>query len=157
MDSEVSILLDRVENELLTARSLDKLSEDKDKASTFDLPKGTTFYSSVISHAYYSIFYCAKAYLLSKKIKLQSKQGQHQQVYFQFKKLVKERIIEKELFKIYEELKIKADSLLEILHNEKEKRKTFTYETIPQANKQPAKDSINNAMEFISHIRKMIY
>jgi len=156
MDSEVSILLNRAENELLLARSLDRLSWDDREASAFQLPKGTTFYSGVISHCYYAIFYCAKAYLLSKGIKLKSKQGQHQQVYFEFKKLVREGIIEKEILRIYEELKIKAESLLEILSTEKEKRKTFTYETISQANKQPAEDSIKNAISFISHIRRMI-
>ena len=156
MDSEVNLLLDRAENELLVARSLVKLSENKEDASIFELPEGTTFYSGAISHSYYAIFYCAKAYLLSKGIKLSSKQGQHQQVYFKFKNLVKEGVIEGELLKIYEDLKIKAESLLEILHNEKEKRKTFTYETHSQANKEPAEESLKNATFFIAHIRKFI-
>lgn len=155
MDSEVSMLLDRAENELVIALALDKLSEKEDLASPLDIPRGTTFYSSVISHCYYAIFNSAKAYLVSKKVKLE-KQGQHQQVYFAFRRMVKEGIIEKELLKIYEDLKVKAESLLEILNSEREKRKTFTYETVAQANKKPAEDSIKNAKEFISHIKRMI-
>lgn len=155
MDSEVRLLIDKAENEFLAALALNNLSENENNASIFEIPRGTTFYSSVISHCYYAIFNCTKAYLLSKNIKLE-KQGQHQQVYYLFRKMVKEGVIEQELLNIYEEIKVKAESLLEILSSEREKRKMFTYETIPQANKQPAEDSIKNAKEFISHLRKMI-
>lgn len=156
MDSMASILLNRSENEILAARLLGKLSDNEELAKNLELPKGTTFYSAVINHSYYAIFYCAKAYLLAKGIYLRSKQGQHQQVYHKFRRLVKEGVIDNELLKIYEEIKIKAESLLEILHNEKEKRRTFTYETIPQANKEPAEDSIKNAIIFVSHLKKVM-
>src|SRR3989338_1352783 len=156
MDSEVSLLLDRAYNELLAARSLSKLSEDNKLKTEMLLPPQTTFYSSVISHSYYSIFYSAKAYLLHKNIKLSSEQGQHQQVYFKFKQLVQKGILQEELLDIYEDIKLKAEKLLEVLHEEKEKRKIFTYQTIPQANKSPAQDSIKNASFFISHIKSFI-
>src|SRR3989344_4651072 len=100
MDSRVNLFLQRADNEMLTARSLKKLSEDEKELIIFAIPKGTTFYSSVISHSYYAIFYSAKAYLVSKNIELISKQGQHQQVYFKLKKLVKEGVMDKELLKI---------------------------------------------------------
>jgi hypothetical protein len=41
------------------------------------------------------------------------------------------------------------------LKTEKDKRTNFSYETIPQANKQPAEDSLNNAIFFISHIKAL--
>ncbi len=156
MDSKVSLLLQRADNEILTGRSLKKLSEDEKETISFELPQGTTFYSAVISHSYYAIFYSTKAYLTSKNINLKSTQGQHQQVYFKFKKLVREGIIEEELLKIYEEVKIKAEVLLDIIKNERDKRHNFTYETIPQANKSPAGESLKNAEFFVAHMKRFI-
>lgn len=156
MDSKASLFMQRADNEMLAAISLKKLSEDEKGLTAFALPKGTTFYSSVISHSYYAVFYSAKAYLISKNIELPSKQGQHQQVYFKFKKLVKEGIIDKELLKIYEDVKIKAEALLDIIKTERTKRHDFTYETLPQANKSPAEESLKNAEFFLSHIKKFI-
>lgn len=156
MDSEANLLLDRADNELLAAKALHKLSEDNELKISMLLPPKTTFYSSVIGHSYYCIFYSAKAYLIHKDIKLSSEQGQHQQVYFKFKQFVQKGVLQSELLKIYDDIKLKAEKLLEILHEEKEKRKIFTYQTIPQANKSPAEDSIKNANFFISHIKSFI-
>lgn len=156
MDSKVNLFIGRAENEILAAQSLKRLSEEDSLKTEFNLPISTSFYSSVISHAYYSIFYSAKAYLMHKNVSLLSKQGQHQQVYFEFRKLVNKGVIETELLKIYEDIKGKAEVLLDILKTEKDKRTNFSYETIPQANKQPAQDSLDNAIFFISHIRALI-
>lgn len=156
MDSKVNLLMDRAENEIFAAQALKKLSEEASLKKEFEFSPSVSFYSSVINHSYYAIFYSAKAYLTAKNIPLKSKQGQHQQVYFEFKKLVEKGIIEKELLRIYEEVKIRAESLLDILKTERAKRTNFTYETIPQANKQPAEDSLKNALFFISHIREFL-
>jgi len=156
MDSQVEIFIKRADTELLAAKSLKVLSEETKHKDELSIPQGATFYSSVISHSYYAIFYAAKAYLLSKNILLKSRQGQHQQVYFKFRKLVQYGEIEKELLRIYEENKLKAEVLLDILKSEKVKRTDFTYETIPQANKAPAEESLNNATIFISHIRRLL-
>ena len=51
---------------------------------------------------------------------------------------------------------VRADELLEIFKNEKWKRGNFTYNTIPQVNKEPAEDSLKNAKLFISNIIKVI-
>ena len=69
MDSMVEIYFDRAGNELLAAESLKRLSEDAKAKEDFGIPQKTTFYSSVISHSYYSVFYAAKAILLTKNIK----------------------------------------------------------------------------------------
>lgn len=156
MDSRVSLLMDRAENEIFAAQALKNLSEDSQLKIKFEFPPNVSFYSSVINHSYYAIFYCAKAYLISENIILKSEQGQHQQVYFEFKKLVKFGLIEKQLLKIYEEVKGMAESLLDIIKTERAKRTTFTYETIPQANKQPAEESLKNALFFISHIKRFL-
>jgi len=68
MDSLVEIFLDRADNEIHAAESLKKLSEDIKSKKEFELNEDVTFYSSVISHSYYAIFYAAKAILLVKGI-----------------------------------------------------------------------------------------
>jgi uncharacterized protein (UPF0332 family) len=150
------LLFKRAENEITTAEKLKRMSEDSETKMFMEIPEDVTFYSAVISHDYYAVFYSAKAYLLSRDIPLLSKQGQHQQVYFEFRKLVKSGIVDVELLEIYEDVKGKAEALLEILKTEKDKRTNFVYETIPQANKQPAEDSLKNAVFFVSHIKKFL-
>ncbi|MBU4241820.1 MAG: hypothetical protein KKA65_05035 [Nanoarchaeota archaeon] len=60
-----------------------------------------------------------------------------------------------ELLKIYEEMLIKADSLLHIFKHEKNKRGKFTYRKLPQANLEPAKESLENAKYFFKHINML--
>ena len=80
MDLEVKLLIERGEHELILASALKEVSENAAVKTTIELLPDATFYSAVISHAYYSIFYMAKAYLTSKKVPL-PEQGQHQAVY----------------------------------------------------------------------------
>lgn len=156
MDLKVSLLIDRAENEILAAQALKRLSEENELKLEFSFPSSVSFYSSVISHSYYAVFYSAKAYLLARSNLILQEQGQHQQVYFEFRKLVKEGILSEDLLNIYEDIKGRAEVLLEIIKTEKEKRKNFSYETIPQANKQPADDSLTNALFFVSHIKQVL-
>ena len=72
MDSLVEIYLERANNEVMAAESLKRLSEQNEDKKNFDLPLNTSFYSSVISHSYYAIFYSTKALLLTKNIKTSS-------------------------------------------------------------------------------------
>ncbi|MEK6918364.1 MAG: HEPN domain-containing protein [Nanoarchaeota archaeon] len=155
MDSLNTLYFQRSENELRLAQTIFRISEDKEIKSALNLGD-MTFYSAVISHSYYSIFYSAIAYLLSKNIKISEKQGSHQKVFFEFKKLVEKGIIDSELLVIYEEVKIKAESLLVILKEERKKRTDFTYEKIPQANKDPAQTSLNNANNFFKYIYNIV-
>jgi len=157
MDSIINLYFERAENELTLAKAIKLLSDNTEiKNERFDIAENMTFYSAVISHAYYAIFYSAKAYLVSKGIAFKSKQGQHQKVHFEFRKLVQKGILSKELLEIYEEAKIKAELLLEILDKEKTKRTEFTYEKLPQANMSPAEDSIENATIFVSNMKAFI-
>ena len=65
MDSR--LLIERAENELKLAGIIFALSETpRIQKDTFDIKDPETYYSSVIAHSYYSIFYAAKAYLLRK-------------------------------------------------------------------------------------------
>lgn len=154
MGSTAEIYLQRADNEILAAQSLKRLSEHPEDKTRFNLPTGTTFYSGVISHAYYAIFYSAKALLLTKDIKTSAPEV-HKKTYDLFKKhFVDTGILDLELLRIYSKMIVRADELLKIFKDEKKKRGHFTYETIPQANKAPADDSLKNARFFVSHVMK---
>lgn len=156
MDSMAEIYLERAGNELLAADSLKKLSEDAKSREDFSLPQSTTFYSSVISHSYYAIFYSAKAILLTKGVKT-SAPDVHKKTYEEFERVfVNTGILDMKLFEIYKKMVVRADALLQIFKDEKWKRGNFTYKTIPQANKEPADDSLKNAKIFVSNISKII-
>lgn len=157
MDSMVEIFIDRANNEILAAESLKRLSEDKKAKEGFKLPEGTTFYSSVISHSYYAIFYAAKAILLSKGVKT-SPPEIHKKTFNAFKEtLVETGVLDVNLLEIYKKLVIRADHLLEVFKDEKWKRGHFTYTTIPQANKEPSDDSLKNSKLFVSNIAKVLH
>ena len=156
MDSEVKLLLDRADNELLAAKVLKSISEEDALKDNLTVPAKTTFYSSVISHSYYSIFYSARAALLSRGIKI-SAPFIHNKAYDKFKNVfVDSGKLDKYILEAYEKMLIRAEDLLQIMKDEKSKRGKFTYKTFPQANKDPAEDSINNATLFVSHIKNML-
>ncbi len=156
MDSMVKIFIERANNEIMGAESLKKLSEDANAKQEFALPNSVTFYSSVISHSYYAIFYAAKAILLTKGIKTSSPEI-HKKTFEEFKRnFVGTGILDVMLLEIYRKMVVKADGLLEIFKDEKWKRGNFTYTTIPQANKEPAEESVRNAKIFLSNITKVI-
>ena len=155
MDINIRDYLDRAENELRVAIILKNLTES-DKKIEFGAGKEDTFYSSVISHGYYSIFYSAKALLLTKNVKTEASEV-HKKTLDEFKKhFVDSGILDFELLKIYNEMIVKADELLGIMQHEKRKRGHFVYKTLPQANKEPAEESLENAKKFVSHIKQII-
>lgn len=156
MGSLIEIYLDRASNEIMAAESLKRLSENNDEKINFSLPDDVSFYSSVISHSYYAIFYATKALLLTKGIATKSPEV-HKKTFEEFrKKFVDTKELDVSLLKIYKKMIVRADKLLEIFKDEKWKRGHFTYHTIPQANKVPAEDSLKNSKFFISNIMKVI-
>ncbi|MFH1053162.1 MAG: HEPN domain-containing protein [Candidatus Woesearchaeota archaeon] len=156
MDLMVDIYLNRANNEILLAQTVKKISENQEDKQNFKLPLDITFYSSVISHSYYSIFYAAKAMLLTEGIKTSAPEV-HKKTYDKFKeKFVDTGILDVNLLIIYKKAIVKADQLLDIFKEEKKKRGDFTYTTIPQANKDPADKSLENARTFYNNINKVI-
>jgi uncharacterized protein (UPF0332 family) len=152
MDSEYKIYLQRAENELSLARMILKLSiEPNIQEEVFKVSSVSTYFSSVISNSYYSIFYAAKAYLLKKGIKTKVPE-EHKKTFEEFKVFFDKGVLDVELLKIYESIMMKADTLLGIFKLEKSKRGRFTYKTISQANKEPAEESIKHATTFFKHI-----
>jgi len=156
MDSEVSIYAKRSENELRLARALFKLSKDDKLKDEIGVYTDDTFYSAVISHSYYSIFYAAKALLLTVGIKTSSP-NVHENTYAKFKEVfVDTGKLDVALLNIYNKLLVRADELLGLFKLEKSKRGKFTYRTVAQANAAPAEESIENASKFVSNILKII-
>lgn len=155
MDSEVNLYLIRAEDEFLLAENDMKASIDLKIKEILGLQKEKTFFHSVIAHAYYSIFYCAKAYLLSKGVKTEVPE-EHKKTFNEFSKFVKNGILDKELLRIYENEMDKADSLLKIFKVEKKKRGIFTYNIKSEANIPYTKESIENAKKFVSIIKGIL-
>ena len=156
MGSLIEVYLDRANNEIMVAESLKRLSEQEQDKMSFDLPDDISFYSSVISHSYYAIFYAAKAILLTKDIETKSPEV-HKKTFEEFNKnFVDTKELDVSFLKIYKKMIVRADTLLEIFKDEKWKRGHFTYQTIPQANKEPAEDSLKNSKFFVSNIMKVI-
>lgn len=151
MDSKADMYFKRAKTELETAEILDKLSENKELKQNFVISPESTYYSGVISHAYYSIFYSAKAMLLTKNIETEAPEV-HKKTLDAFKKeFIDTGLLDAKLLVIYKQMIVRAESLLEIFRVEKKKRGDFTYNTIPQANQEPAEESVKNAKEFIKH------
>ena len=156
MGSLIDVYLDRANNEIMAAVSLKRLSEQEKDRVSFDLPDDVSFYSSVISHSYYAIFYAAKAILLTKDVETKSPEV-HKKTFDEFKiRFVDTKELDLSFLKIYRKLIVRADGLLEIFKHEKWKRGHFTYQTIPQANKEPAEDSLKNSKFFVSNIMKVV-
>jgi uncharacterized protein (UPF0332 family) len=156
MGSLIEIYLDRSTNELMIAESLKRLSERYEDKEKFNLPEDVSFYSAVISHSYYAIFYVTKALLLTKNIDTKAPEV-HKKTFEEFKKnFVDTNELDINFLKIYKKMIVRADELLQIFKDEKWKRGHFTYQTIPQANKEPADDSLKNAKFFVSNMMKVV-
>lgn len=155
MGSEAELYALRAEDEFLLAEKDMLISTDAKVKAELGIPLGKTFFYSVISHAYYSIFYCAKAYLFSKGIKTAPPE-EHKKTFDAFKKFVNIGVIDSELLRIYEDAVIKADVLLDIFRLEKKKRGRFTYNLKSEANIPYAKESIENARKFVSNVKALL-
>lgn len=153
----VKIYLSRAENELIAAEILFRISkEEKLQKEQFKLEREFTFYSSVIGHAYYCIFYSAKAILLEEGIKTKSPEVHKKTLEAFENRLVKTGKLDVELLNIYKKLVLRAEILLDIFEKEKRKRGEFTYQKLSQANLEPAKESLDNASLFYKNILKVL-
>lgn len=157
MNDEAELYLQRAENELITAQLLFDVSNNPSiQKETFKIEKNFTFYSSVISHSYYCIFYSAKAILIRDGIKTEPPEVHRKTVQAFEKYLVETGRLDAELLRIYKSIIIRADELLDIFSKEKGKRGNFTYQKLPQANIGPAKTSLDHALVFFKNINKIL-
>lgn len=155
MDLKVKSYLERAENELILSKANFELSTNPSVKPLLKVPLDKTFFNNVISQSYYAIFYSAKAYLLSKSI-ITGIPNEHQKTYFEFKKLVDNGKLDRQLLDIYASESEKAEVLLNIFHWEKGKRGRFTYNVNANANIPFAEESLRNSRKFVSIIRAII-
>jgi len=149
------LCINRAENELKLAGIIFILSERPNLQTTvFSIRDPETYFSAVIAHSYYSIFFGAKAYLLRKGITVTAPE-EHKKTYEAFKSFVESGELDVELLKIYQQAWIRAEVLLGIFKEEKKKRGTFTYRIFPQANKEPAKESMEHAKIFFKNMNAL--
>ena len=156
--SDIAMLyLDRAENELIAAQILFEVSSNpRMQKEQFRLEKDFTFYSLVIGHAYYCIFNCAKALLMTEGVKTEPPEV-HKKTLDAFEKhLVRTGKLDVQLLRIYRSMAIRAEELLGIFSKEKSKRGQFTYRKLPQANIAPAKESIDNASFFFKNSNRIL-
>ena len=155
MVSEIKLYLQRAEDEILLSIKDLECSIDVKTKEILGIQKDKTFYHSVISHAYYSIFYAAKSYLFMKGV-ITNAPDEHKKTYEKFKSFVDKGILDNELLRIYENEITKAESLVNIFISEKDKRGRFTYNINSEANLPYAKESIDNAKKFVSVIKAIL-
>ncbi len=155
MDSKVKLYLERAENEIIIAKTNFEISTSLELKDILKISKEKTFFNNVISQCYYSIFYAAKAYLLSKEIRTYAPE-EHRKTYEAFEKFVISGELDRQLLDIYNSEREKAEVLLDIFHLEKGKRGRFTYNINANANIPFAKESLENARTFVSIIKRII-
>jgi len=154
-DRREILYIQRAGNELNLAKAVFKLSRETQLKRQFNLKDDATFFSNVIINCYYCIFYSAKAFLYTKGI-VTKIPDEHKKTLEEFEKFVISGEIDVKLLKIYKSIVIKADELLSIFKKEKSKRGKFTYRKLPQANIEPARQSLRNAEIFLKNINMMI-
>ena len=156
MDLNYNLYLERANNEIKFADISLFVSNNKNiQIDVMKIEEPETYYSSVISHAYYCIFYSAKAFLYTKSI-ITTPPEEHKKTLEEFEKLAASGQIDEELVRIYKDIVVKTEELLGIFAKEKSKRGKFTYRMLPQANLEPAKESLKNAEKFYKNINLMI-
>lgn len=157
MNDQAELYLQRAENELIAAQMLFEISTNsKLQKEQFKLEKNFTFYSLVISHSYYCIFYSAKAILIEDGIKTDAPEVHKKTIEAFEKHLIKTGKLDVALLKIYQKMILRAEELLGIYAKEKRKRGEFTYQKLPQANRDPAKESLDNALLFFKNVSKIL-
>ena len=154
-DRREILYLNRAKNELDLAKAIFKISIETKFKVGLELKEDSTFFSNVISNSYYCIFYSAKAFLYTKDV-VTIPPEEHKKTLDEFEKLAASGQIDEELVKIYKDIVVKAEELLGIFAKEKSKRGKFTYRMLPQANLEPAKESLENAEKFYKNINLMI-
>lgn len=154
-DHRELLYIERAKNELDLAKAVFKLSTDTHLKLECELKEDSTFFSNVISNAYYCIFYSAKGLLQSRGIVTEPPE-EHRKTLEEFERLTLSGEMDVELLKIYRAMVIKADALLGIFKTEKSKRGEFTYRKLPQANLEPAKESLANAEKFFKNINLIV-
>lgn len=155
MDSKVKLYFERAENEMIIGKINFDISTDISIKKMLHIEEDRTFFNDVISQCYYSIFYAAKAYIISNNVETKPPE-EHKKTYDEFSRLVASGKLDRQLLDIYTSEKEKAEVLMGIFKLEKSKRGRFTYNMNANANIPYAKESLENARLFVSLIKAIL-
>lgn len=142
-------------NDLALAQGLLKISIEEKIKDVLGYAKETTFFDWVIVSSYYSIFHAAQALLGVKQIKITGRLHHATLISFAKHYIVNNELAD-ELFLIYEDAEQKANELLEIIEEEKQKRGLFQYHRLSKNNLEPAQESVENAKTFLEAIQEVL-
>ncbi len=157
MDALAELYLQRAETELVAAQVLLEISNNEElQREQFKIEKNFTFYSSVISHSYYCMFYSAKAILINDGIRTYAPEDHKKTIDAFENHFVKSGKLDVQLLMIYQRMIMRAEELLGIYSLEKGKRGKYTYQKLPQANLEPAEESLENASLFFKNISSVL-
>ncbi len=155
-DSEVHtrihLMFGKARNNLKIAKGILDISTNNEIKNLLKMEDKDTFFDWVIQASYYSMFHAVNALLATKKIKI-SKIDSHKSALYAFgRHFILTKELEEELFVIYGEVEEKALALFSSLAEEKQKRGFSAYERLSKMNIDPAKESLENAEEFLKII-----
>jgi uncharacterized protein (UPF0332 family) len=142
-------------NDLALSQGLLKISTDEKLRDVLGYSKEATFFDWVIVSSYYSIFHAAQSLLGIKQIKITGRLHRATLISFAKHYIINKELAE-ELFLIYEDAEKKANELLDIIEEEKQKRGLFQYHRLSRDNIEPAKESVENAKTFLEVIQKVL-
>ena len=157
MDALAELYLQRAETELVAAQVLLEISNNEElQREQFKIEKNFTFYSSVISHSYYCMFYSAKAILINDGIRTYAPEDHKKMIDAFENHFVKSGKLDVQLLMIYQRMIMRAEELLGIYSLEKGKRGKYPSQKLPQANLEPAEESLENASLFFKNISSVL-
>lgn len=142
-------------NDLSLAEGLLKISTSIKIKDILGYPNNATFFDWVIVCSYYSIFHATQALLGLKKIKIINRMHHATMISFARHYIINKELAD-ELFFIYEDAENRAEELLEIFEEEKQKRGLFQYHRLSRNNLEPAEESINNAKIFLKSVQEVL-
>ncbi len=152
----ISLMVKKANNNLKFAKTTLALCENNEVKDSLGLQEKDSFYDWVIVVAYYAMFHITQALLATKKIKITNIRVHEATLYAFAHNFILTKELEDELFFTYEDAEAKAEELFTSLSEERRKRGKFTYERLPQANKEPAEESITHATEFVREIETIL-
>jgi len=145
MASKVENYLEKSESKLLLAKNSYSLSTNSYLRELSGLPREMTFFNETVQQSYFSIFYAAKAYLISNNLETRPP-GEHISTY---------NGLERELEFNGVDI-ITAKKLMKQYHDEKFKRGKSTYDPNFRVEMPDAKRSIINAEDFLLAINALL-
>jgi uncharacterized protein (UPF0332 family) len=164
---EAEFFLDKADQALTTAELLIRISSDIKIKRSLSLPDDFESHVWIINASYYSMFYAATALLAFHNHKIKSEQSIHALTYnaliYYF--LDDDKKIEKHILERYEQAQKEASELLakqeaeshvEKVRFEMDKRKTFTYNMGVSAEQSKANTSFERAKEFLTLVKEMM-